>query len=1386
MKRKGILMLAAMTAAGAALALPAKDRQLLDEVALKQVRTLSLDTALIRDGMALATIVAPTEAPWSTAAARLGSGIRELTGVELPLVAADSLPAAAWETGTLVVLGNLLVSSAYARLYHNFFVCADAGYTGSGGYELRSVHEPFHTGRNVLALGAQDEGGIVAAVDRLLLLCREHGRHGHLVLPRVLEVSLQQDGARAPVPVRLTEPQVAAGKEAYEAIYARVGTERAAAHRVAHDAMMYHRTGDEGHFECFRYGLLRHIRYYAEDDYINSDGLGRYDRDFRDSWTWAFVVAWDLLEEHPAWSAEERLLITNHVLRCVLECNVYQNWQSQERVAEWRAFRSITHNHHTWPGLANLFGGWYFQRHYQHPSADDWLAIALGMFGGCKRSSKPWEDSAGYQWIPMCHVLTYSQAAGEPTYVRDGHAAETGKVALMCLDNLGHEPGFGDTSSFTGASRFPHLFSALEYATGDGRFRWALERFGLPSRGELLEPYYTAVAPMRPDDLVGVAVSYLPRPHYDLNGLNPQYFPKANLPFEESFDKLTLRAGWEREDDYLLLDGYSGGSHGHEDCNAIIGYTAAGAHWLVDGEYIRLTPKYHSTVTVIRDGVAVRNPAMARLADAVWFGDGAICRTTIPEYHGIRWTRHLFWQPNRFTAVIDELAAVTPGDYALRCCWRTYGEPTLQGQILTLRQEQARFALLNLSAGEMELVYQRDLGNWPIHHLYQRRSQRLAAGERVVFANVFGAWQEGERPFSARRIDEGCVLVESAGEQVLLGIGGLETPGLSTDASAWMLRPGDLRLAAVTRLVRAGQEPWSSAEASALRVAGPTLVPGVRQSTPVAGQRPLTVVASAPAAAAAEFAGTLSALRARSAEAPEQTEAPVAESAADPLLAWSFRDFPRLPEPLRATGITTDPEPRPAYSPKERLVDGRFTGSTVSCLFPAGAAVTIDLELAGLCTVREVRLRAWEMNDSWHTRERTLFFRGEGGDGAWAPVPGTFSVVGSERWGNNVNTIYALPVNQSATALRIVITPASPECSVYLAEIEVLGLNEGRPPELTAVTTADLDGDGMLETAVGTATGDLVALARNGSELWRVTVGRRITALAAANLDGSGRAAIAYGAAPDLLGIVSPDGEKLREVCIPAYRGIPAEPQNITIADLAGDGSLSIVVGVRSWQYLAYSPSLELRWQHVIYAHSATVAAIADLDGDGRQEIVAGNAYYRLNILDAEGKRRLTAGRFGPEQSAVATADLDGDGRQEVILGTDGGDLIVFDLQGNQLWERNVGDRVTSIIPLRLAGEQTLAVASESGFVWLLAADGTPRWKHSAGAPVRRLVAAPEGLLAMASGAGVARFSWQGEALPASVLSGSVTDGVFLGDLAAVLTADGAVHGLRNQPSGRR
>ena len=80
----------------------------------------------------------------------------------------------------------------------------------------------------------------------------------------------------------------------------------------------YHRTGDPLALETYRGLMLALLEYYATDEYINTEGMARYDRDFRDAWTHKVGVLWDLIEESGAFSDEERLAFTNLVLRLAL------------------------------------------------------------------------------------------------------------------------------------------------------------------------------------------------------------------------------------------------------------------------------------------------------------------------------------------------------------------------------------------------------------------------------------------------------------------------------------------------------------------------------------------------------------------------------------------------------------------------------------------------------------------------------------------------------------------------------------------------------------------------------------------------------------------------------------------------------------------------------------------------------------------------------------------------------------------------------------------------------------------------------------------------------------------------------------------------------------
>ncbi|MFA6562484.1 MAG: hypothetical protein WCV00_11305 [Verrucomicrobiia bacterium] len=1247
----------------------AADDAVWETIRIKQERPLLMETALASNGAAAAVIVPAEGEPWNGAAARLQAAIAAKTGVTLPIVAPAKITDADWAGRNLIVIGNLLNNPVFARLYFNYFACADAAYTGNGGYELRSIHDPWGTGHNAIAFGAHDAAGLEAGMARFIALIDEHAKNGELKLGRLMELKLTKKGRRAPLELKLTAKEIADRKEAIANIYARPGTERGAAHQMIKFAMLYHRTGDPGWLELYRDAMRQHINYYATNEYILQEGPRRYDRDFRDSWAYGMVIAWDLVEEAPGWSDEERLKLTNHVLRMVWESNLYQHWDRPASVAAWRKFDSITHNHHTWPGLADLFGGWFFSRHYKLPVAKDWLDIGLGMFRSCSRSSKPWEDSAGYQWIPQRHVLMYALASGDRTFIEQSHAAQTGKALLQALDSLGRQPAWGDCGGFTSVSGMPELLCALEYATGDGRYRWAIEWLGEDARDEMQAPFWTNVAPKRPDDLVGVAVTRLPKLHYDLFGRSgrPDIWQAPNLPFEETFDKLTLRSGWETDDDYLMLDGTAAGSHGHLDGNSIIAFTAAGAQWLVDAEYIRRIPKYHCGVTVLRDGVSAIMPPSARLDQAVWTNNTARVRTTMPHYNGITWTRNIVFVPKRHVTVIDELTAEQPGDYSLRCCWRVAGECALDGDTLRAQQRETGFTLRNLSGQRQELVYIKDFAGLPIHQLYQRQSVRLRAGETVRFVNVFGASKNGPPNLDARDFAPATPVAKTKPEQAM------------------------------------------------------------------AGAKPLQTL-------------------------------------------WRFADFPVTPRPLKVAAIRSDPPPREAYSPLEKLIDGASNGSTTSCMFMPGKTATITLDLGASQRVREVRVKAWEKHDGWKTKRLVLSLSNDDFKQNIRAV-GELPETDTLSFGSNVNTIRAASPDQTARYVRITGEPATAKATVYLAEIEVLGETPGEKAKLVALASADLDGDGESDTLVGTAGGDIVALSASGKKLWQMKVDGAVTALAAGVLDKSGKPSVIYGTDQATFGVLAADGGKVADVKPPMYRGVPSRVRTITLADLDGNGTQEIVIGCDSWQYMAYSPALKLVWKTVYYAHGATVGHVADLDGDGKPEVIAGNAYYSLQILNHRGKLVGSASSFGPEQTAVTSGDLRGDGKRAAILGTDGGAVLAFDAKGSKLWEANVGDRVTTLRCDIVAGKPRIIAASESGYVWAIDAAGKPIWKRDLGEPVKRLARDGDVYIAAASANGIVRLSLDGEVEAVASTPAPVIDLVVSNGQVIALLADGSACG---------
>ena len=84
-------------------------------------------------------------------------------------------------SGPVILWGNLANNDAVRELYFKFLLVTDCRYPGPGGYELRTLMNPFGTGSNILHLGYSDEVGLQIGWGKLLAMLAP-------VTPRLAEV----------------------------------------------------------------------------------------------------------------------------------------------------------------------------------------------------------------------------------------------------------------------------------------------------------------------------------------------------------------------------------------------------------------------------------------------------------------------------------------------------------------------------------------------------------------------------------------------------------------------------------------------------------------------------------------------------------------------------------------------------------------------------------------------------------------------------------------------------------------------------------------------------------------------------------------------------------------------------------------------------------------------------------------------------------------------------------------------------------------------------------------------------------------------------------------------------------------------------------------------
>ncbi|NOY80979.1 MAG: hypothetical protein GXP31_08235 [Kiritimatiellaeota bacterium] len=795
-------------------------------------------TVIVRDGRPTAVIVRPDGAEFETAAARLSDAIRERTGAALPVRRASELVAPDWNliddafgSRNLIAIGNINTNRLLAVLYGEKYVVADSIYPYKGGYVIRTVHDPFARGVNVLVLAGSDPDGVRRAIDEFReRYVRPAERSLELPQP-IVDVKftpVELPFVPAPVP-----PEGAKRQPQYRtaAFYRKQvldengrvrrlekGTVLDVLGPIINMAQSWFWTGDSDLPPLMKAFLDQNRR-------LLRNGLERVEME---GGTAEMLPWWDKIEELPVWTERDRLDITNAFLR---DSRLGHERRAVHKLVKEGFVQVTDENHGTFSAWRDFLAWRYFDKYYRLPESEYWMTVARAIYAGQCASHQILEDSAGYMCYIPDTIIGYAFASRDLRYLTSGIARDLASyIAQAGVNNLGLSTGFGDSPGLVLPAAYQAILKAAWFYR-DPELSWIVQRL-LPGAAGLRAfqsalPYDLDIPLRKPAEWTGLRLFPIWRmpPTGRTPRKQPAYAPREPVG-PEWFNKVVFREAWDPAAQYLLLDtagkwlnrpgpyplGPAG--HKHDDVNTIVNFTDRGRMWLVDHTYSLRSIKDHSGLYILRDGQLSYRSHEARVEDHAQGETLAFCRSVFENFSGSDWERTIFWKRGRFFVVVDRVIAKEPGTFTIRCSFRGLGEARLAEGRLRLEQQGAYCDIVSDGEGLLDLdrhVYDNpsEWKRWypyaePVVKIFQQdKSRRLEAGGVIAFRNLLAAADSATDLDALEMISvsDSAVLVRDRRQDRNLGLFGVgDLPGDLAACSVSAATPDEGLFGGLTRL----------------------------------------------------------------------------------------------------------------------------------------------------------------------------------------------------------------------------------------------------------------------------------------------------------------------------------------------------------------------------------------------------------------------------------------------------------------------------------------------------------------------------------------------------------------------------------------------------------
>ena len=610
------------------------------------LKDLHLETPLVRDGRPNVTIVAPVSGMYDVQANRIQQAIQARTGIRVP-VATDVSPAGALPfVGHLILPGNRSTNPTISALYDRYYTLLDLRYPGPGGWVVRSLHNPFGNGCNAILIGGSDDIGVEAATDVFTdRLSQTPVDDGTLALDRLMEIGLAPD---IRLPERLEDFEIWEASAGYGSI-GYFGW-----NSISKRMAMYYMTGDPFHArEVVR---LAFPDEQARSEIAAIDGERIENKDAPLSGPYHYnahmmILFWDLIEESPVFSEEERLRITNAFARQFLHAEdrhwrrqIYENARQGKNAAYDEPPPHVGSRHEQWSAVAMYCLGRYFNTYYPSPLWQHAMAAARWSFSSLSRHAWVGGENDNLFWYNtgVAPILTYLLLTGDRVAVENGVLAGL----LRGLDILisGREPDWALDSASIG---FLHKAAHI---TGDGRYLTYLRRTGVDLEvfrlGQSFWPG-PALKPKLPADLVNRwSIQPVPEPM--------RCKRDSGLPDEASFLFGSFRSTTDAGGDFILIKGMNGASRNPYHTFALL-------ELRLDGQTV--LEGYMNQLLIRADGLVEPRVAMdAALRRRDVIGRTAVAVGETPHAAFAAWQRTLIQRIGRYALVVDRLEFRTDSD----------------------------------------------------------------------------------------------------------------------------------------------------------------------------------------------------------------------------------------------------------------------------------------------------------------------------------------------------------------------------------------------------------------------------------------------------------------------------------------------------------------------------------------------------------------------------------------------------------------------------------------------------------------------------------------------------------------------------------------------------